>query len=92
MNTVPKRKKVLIAIIIPPLIIAFAASSSKPSPKEDSDSKSSILNDLFAVVEHHGTISSGHYTNYVLVNDAWFKCDDPWITEASVSDVLGSQA
>ena len=30
-----------------------------------------ILYDLFAVVNHHGEMDSGHYTSYVLQNGTW---------------------
>ncbi|XP_053213153.1 ubiquitin carboxyl-terminal hydrolase 22-like isoform X1 [Panonychus citri] len=47
---------------------------------------------LFAVVNHSGTIETGHYTAYVRQHkDQWFKCDDHIITRASVQDVLDSE-
>ncbi|KAG1704425.1 Ubiquitin carboxyl-terminal hydrolase 22 [Nymphon striatum] len=47
---------------------------------------------LFAVVNHIGTIESGHYTAYIRQHrDQWFKCDDHLITQASVQDVLDSE-
>lgn len=47
---------------------------------------------LFAVVNHSGTIETGHYTAYVRQHrDQWFKCDDHLITRASVQDVLDSE-
>ncbi|KAL8604508.1 hypothetical protein ACOMHN_015792 [Nucella lapillus] len=47
---------------------------------------------LFAVVNHSGTIESGHYTCFIrLPSDQWFKCEDHMITEASSEDVLSSE-
>lgn len=47
---------------------------------------------LFAVVNHHGTLESGHYTSFIrLRNDQWFKCDDHIISKASINDVLNSE-
>lgn len=47
---------------------------------------------LFAVVNHSGTIETGHYTAYVRqCRDQWFKCDDHLITRASVQEVLQSE-
>lgn len=47
---------------------------------------------LFAVVNHIGTIETGHYTAYIRQHESqWFKCDDALITKAAVEDVLESE-
>ncbi|XP_028395120.1 ubiquitin carboxyl-terminal hydrolase 22-like [Dendronephthya gigantea] len=47
---------------------------------------------LFAVVNHSGTLEVGHYTCFVRQKkDQWFKCDDAWITKATVEEVLMSE-
>lgn len=47
---------------------------------------------LFAVVNHSGTIETGHYTAFVRQHrDQWFKCDDHLIMRASVQEVLDSE-
>ncbi|CAB1311954.1 unnamed protein product [Coregonus sp. 'balchen'] len=47
---------------------------------------------LFAVVNHQGTLESGHYTTFIRQHkDQWFKCDDAVITKASIKDVLDSE-
>ncbi|KAJ8793679.1 hypothetical protein J1605_003490 [Eschrichtius robustus] len=47
---------------------------------------------LFAVVNHQGTLESGHYTSFIRQHkDQWFKCDDAIITKASIADVLDSE-
>ncbi|KAH7943327.1 hypothetical protein HPB52_006948 [Rhipicephalus sanguineus] len=70
---------------------ARAASSStpaNPAPQPCHDNKYC----LFAVVNHSGTIETGHYTAYVRQHrDHWFKCDDHLITRASLQDVLDSE-
>lgn len=48
---------------------------------------------LFAVVNHSGSLFNGHYTCYVRQQqDQWFKCDDAWITKATLEEVLASEA
>eukprot|EP00824_Muranothrix_gubernata_P007443 TRINITY_DN19503_c0_g3_i1.p1 TRINITY_DN19503_c0_g3~~TRINITY_DN19503_c0_g3_i1.p1 ORF type:complete len:515 (-),score=84.64 TRINITY_DN19503_c0_g3_i1:15-1409(-) len=47
--------------------------------------------ELFAVINHHGTMEKGHYTNYVRKNDRWFRCDDAFITHATQEEALSSQ-
>ena len=47
---------------------------------------------LFAVVNHSGTIESGHYTCFIRQHkNQWFKCDDHLITKASPQEVLNSE-
>ncbi|RXM27963.1 Ubiquitin carboxyl-terminal hydrolase 22 [Acipenser ruthenus] len=44
------------------------------------------------VVNHQGTLESGHYTSFIRQHkDQWFKCDDAIITKASIKDVLDSE-
>ena len=48
---------------------------------------------LFAVVNHQGTLQSGHYTCFIKqAHNSWFKCDDSVVTKATVTDVLRSEA
>ncbi|EPY74007.1 hypothetical protein CB1_002337002 [Camelus ferus] len=47
---------------------------------------------LFVVVNHQGTLESGHYTSFIRQHkDQWFKCDDAIITKAGITDVLDSE-
>lgn len=63
-------------------------SSSSSAATDDENSKYC----LFAVVNHSGTIETGHYTAYIRqCRDQWFKCDDHLITRASVQEVLQSE-
>lgn len=44
------------------------------------------------MVNHQGTLESGHYTSFIRQHkDQWFKCDDAIITKASIADVLDSE-
>ena len=40
---------------------------------------------LFAVVNHQGTLQSGHYTCFIKqASNSWFKCDDSLVTKAAI--------
>jgi ubiquitin carboxyl-terminal hydrolase 22/27/51 len=39
-----------------------------------------ILFDLFATVNHRGTLNQGHYTANVKCGDRWYSCNDALIT------------
>lgn len=67
------------------------ASMNRSDNNVDEDNDSSKYC-LFAVVNHSGTIETGHYTAYIRqCRDQWFKCDDHLITRASVQEVLQSE-
>lgn len=68
--------------------LASSSSSAASAASDDENSKYC----LFAVVNHSGTIETGHYTAYIRqCRDQWFKCDDHLITRASVQEVLQSE-
>lgn len=47
---------------------------------------------LFAVINHEGSLETGHYTAFIRQQrDQWFKCDDHLITRAKLKDVLTSE-
>jgi ubiquitin carboxyl-terminal hydrolase 22/27/51 len=47
---------------------------------------------LYAVVNHHGSADSGHYTCFIRqLKNNWFRCEDHLITKATASDVLNSE-
>jgi len=49
---------------------------------------------LFAVVNHIGSIDTGHYTCYIAhpPSSLWYLCDDTTISKVSLSKVLNSHA
>jgi ubiquitin carboxyl-terminal hydrolase 22/27/51 len=62
---------------------------------EKSASNSAYLYTLFAVVEHQGTLQSGHYTCFVRQSGGvgqWFKFDDHMVTLVEWEQVQKSQA
>jgi ubiquitin C-terminal hydrolase len=49
---------------------------------------------LRAVVNHHGTLSGGHYTSFIKHNktNQWYLCNDSSVRRVSSKEVLNSQA
>ncbi|VDM94975.1 unnamed protein product [Thelazia callipaeda] len=48
--------------------------------------------ELFGVVNHLGTMESGHYTCYIRhQTNQWFQCDDQKVSRVSMEEVLSSQ-
>ncbi|KAK0222878.1 hypothetical protein EDD85DRAFT_860078 [Armillaria nabsnona] len=48
--------------------------------------------DLFAVINHEGQISNGHYTNFARFGSEWYRFDDDKVTHSSLSACLDSRA
>ena len=46
---------------------------------------------LFAVVNHSGTLETGHYSVFVRHSDYWYKCDDHFVMKATEQEVLRSE-
>ena len=79
-------------------------ATSRPPPKGVRDlegdggggSGSDEKYELFAIVEHSGSFSGGHYTAFVRSRgaggDAWRHISDTHVSEASEADALGAQA
>jgi len=47
---------------------------------------------LFSVIQHKGSMDSGHYTSYIKHDNKWYLCDDSMIYLGSEQDVMTSQA
>ncbi|KAJ6219774.1 hypothetical protein RDWZM_005586 [Blomia tropicalis] len=48
---------------------------------------------LYAVINHTGTLETGHYTAYIRqTEDEWYQCDDHFILRATTEQVLQSEA
>lgn len=58
------------------------------------DSSVSTTYDLVAVVCHHGTAASGHYTAYALnhYNQSWYEFDDQYVTSVDCQQVINCDA
>ncbi|KAI0259432.1 hypothetical protein BC834DRAFT_833549 [Gloeopeniophorella convolvens] len=48
--------------------------------------------DLYAVTNHFGSLSSGHYTAFIASRGGWLYCDDSRVTPASSKEVVGKPA
>lgn len=42
--------------------------------------------DLYATVNHHGNMQSGHYTTNIKVDGMWYHCNDANIVKAGMDD------
>ena len=47
---------------------------------------------LAAVVNHHGSVSSGHYTASICCDDQWFLCDDDKVSMIDTRSVVSFNA
>ena len=52
----------------------------------------SLIYDLYGVVNHFGSMSFGHYTAYCKNNDKWFLYDDDSIIEVENLEEIVSDA
>ncbi|GAA99473.1 uncharacterized protein L969DRAFT_93933 [Mixia osmundae IAM 14324] len=72
----------------PPLPPATAnLYNVKPETVGPTASSSSYRYDLYAVSNHFGSLSSGHYTAFVKNNRGWWSIGDSRVSKASDSDV-----
>lgn len=47
---------------------------------------------LFAIIQHYGTIENGHYTSICKNNEIWYKYDDSKIYEIDIKEAQNSNA
>ena len=47
---------------------------------------------LFAIIQHYGTIENGHYTSICKNNGIWYKYDDSKIYEIDIKEAQNSNA
>ncbi len=66
----------------------LGSSSSSDNPKRKMPTKFSPVYELFAVVEHIGTMDSGHYVSFIRKDGEWFRCDDAFVSHCSKEAVL----
>ena len=60
--------------------------NGKQDNEEPSAASPSILYDLFATVNHRGTLNQGHYIANVKCGNDWFSCNDAFVTNAGEGD------
>lgn len=48
--------------------------------------------DLYAVTNHFGSLSSGHYTAFISSRGGWMYCDDSRVTQVDPKEVVGKPA
>jgi len=48
--------------------------------------------DLYAVTNHFGSLSSGHYTAFISSRGGWVYCDDSRVTPVEAKEVVGKPA
>lgn len=53
---------------------------------------SNHLYDLRAVINHHGSLSHGHYTSFVKADRSWFYCDDHMVSRVDLDSIKQSEA
>ncbi|KAJ9103206.1 hypothetical protein QFC21_002629 [Naganishia friedmannii] len=61
-------------------------------PVNPMSSTGPFLYDLFAISNHMGSLSNGHYTAFVNSSKGWQYCDDSKVTRASEGDVVSKPA
>lgn len=95
-HTTRFRKKISTVVRFPEQLdmthyLSRCRNGVKQSPPGADISYNNIYS-LYAVVNHIGTLESGHYIVYIRQHrDSWFKCDDHTITRATLRDVLNSE-
>jgi len=76
----------------------FACKAAEPvdhlskleQPSADSEHAAQLR--LYAVVEHQGTFTGGHYVAYVRLCERWHRMSDSTVTVVSEAEVLQVQA
>ncbi|KAF8315380.1 cysteine proteinase [Clavulina sp. PMI_390] len=72
---------------------ANSITDGNPLPAEDPRRQQPpYIYDLYAVTNHFGTLSTGHYTAYIASKGQWFLCDDSRVAPAQTSDIVGRPA
>jgi len=62
-------------------------------PRDDSRRQEPpFIYDLYAVTNHFGTLSTGHYTAYVASKGRWLLCDDSRVSAVDERDIVGRPA
>lgn len=75
-----------------PLVLDVRECCTGAQETDESMDPFAYAYDLFTVVVHEGTLTSGHYTNFSKWRDAWYRYDDDKVTRASIAQVLEARA
>jgi len=70
-----------------------AVSSSEPIRLEDPRAQVPPYKyDLYAVTNHFGSLSQGHYTAFIASKGSWVYCDDSRLTNAEGKEIVAKPA
>lgn len=73
-------------------VTRFDEKDFKNAHDSNLTAEAELLYDLFATVNHFGTLQSGHYVANVMVGNEWYHCNDAHVSHVSADDVLKSDA
>jgi len=73
-------------------IITFPLRGLDMSQYSEDQALNTLLYDLCAVIQHTGSMHSGHYFCFILHHENWYKCDDVFIRRVFENEVETSQA
>jgi len=62
------------------------------APNVKSTCGEATIYDLFAVVEHVGSMDAGHYIAFVRRSGEWFRCDDSFVSAVPESELKATHA
>ena len=50
-----------------------------------------VMYDLFATIDHTGSLNQGHYVSNVKINGRWYNCNDSFVSHTDEIAVLKSE-
>lgn len=62
------------------------------TPYADSVHTGHTLYDLYAVINHEGSLHQGHYTSHVKRGGEWFRCQDQKVCVVDENTVLSDSS
>lgn len=74
--------------------VALNAVSPKELKEQGADAKTEAKYNLYAVINHYGTLNSGHYTAFAKnhITGKWYLYDDSKVSEAEEQEVVSNAA
>ena len=61
------------------------------NPREDESVTPLVMYDLFATIEHTGSLNQGHYVSNVKINGKWYHCNDSIVSHTVEANVMNSE-